>query len=95
MFADGIKVTAPGLGLIDQAYPTDKTFDPRREKHGWERFAHYLQHLNESERGKAAYKLVYAARHGEGYHNVKEKEVGTADWEVSKVLNPWKFPNRC
>ncbi|KAK4237156.1 histidine phosphatase superfamily [Achaetomium macrosporum] len=73
--------TLPGLGLIDRAYDTDEAFDPRREKHAWERFAHYLDHLNSTGDGKAMYKLIYAARHGEGYHNVKEREVGTLAWE--------------
>ncbi|KAK3291873.1 histidine phosphatase superfamily [Chaetomium fimeti] len=74
-------VTLPGLGLIDQVYETDEAFDPQREKHGWERFAHYLGHLNKTGGGKTVYKLLYAARHGEGYHNVKEREVGTPAWE--------------
>jgi hypothetical protein len=68
--------------LIDRAYDTDEAFDPRREKHAWERFAHYLDYLNTTGDGKAVYKLIYAARHGEGYHNVKEREVGTLAWEV-------------
>ena len=82
------KTTLPGLGLIDRVYETDEAFDPRREKHGWERFAHYLDHLNETGGGTAVYKLLYAARHGEGYHNVKEAEVGTAAWEVSTRPQP-------
>jgi broad specificity phosphatase PhoE len=72
----------PALGLIDRAYETDDAFDPRREKHPWERFTHYLDCLNKSSRGDTVYKLLFAARHGEGYHNVKEAEVGTAEWEV-------------
>ncbi|KAK3303628.1 histidine phosphatase superfamily [Chaetomium strumarium] len=79
---EGVSTTTlPGLGLIDRPYDTDEAFDPRREKHAWERFAHYLDHLNTTSAGKAVYKLIYAARHGEGYHNVKEREVGTRAWE--------------
>ncbi len=77
------ETTLPGLGLIDRAYETDEAFDPRQEKPGWERFAHHLNRLNEAGGGKTVYKLLFAARHGEGYHNVKEAEVGTAEWEVS------------
>jgi hypothetical protein len=69
--------------LLDRVYETDEAFDPRREKQGWERFAHYLDHLNETGGGKTVYKLLYTARHGQGHHNVKEREVGTAAWEVS------------
>jgi hypothetical protein len=68
--------------LIDRVYETDNAFDPQREKHSWERFAHYLGHLNRTGGGKTVYKLLYAARHGVGYHNVKEREVGTPAWEV-------------
>lgn len=71
----------PGLGLIDRVYETDEEFDPQREKTAWERFAHYLDHLNRPG-SRAMYKLLYAARHGQGYHNVMEAEVGTALWEV-------------
>ncbi|KAK3315545.1 histidine phosphatase superfamily [Apodospora peruviana] len=75
-------ITSPGLGLIDRSYKTDETLDPERNKHTqWERFVHYLNHLNTGGGGKVVYKLIYAARHGEGYHNVKEAEVGTIAWE--------------
>ncbi|KAK3901782.1 histidine phosphatase superfamily [Staphylotrichum tortipilum] len=74
--------TLPDLGLINRTYETDADFDPRREKHQWERFTHYLAHLNRTGRAEgASYKLLYMARHGEGYHNVKEAEVGTEAWE--------------
>ncbi|KAK3387762.1 histidine phosphatase superfamily [Podospora didyma] len=74
-------ITLPGLGLIDRVYETDATFDPRREKQHWERFAHYLDHLNSSSGDNVAYKLIYAARHGEGFHNVMETKVETVAWE--------------
>lgn len=72
--------------MIDRAYETDEAFDPGRQKQSWERFAHYLNHLNKAGNGKTKYKLLYAARHGEGYHNVQERKVGTAAWEVSICL---------
>ncbi|POS73199.1 phosphoglycerate mutase [Diaporthe helianthi] len=49
------------------------------DKHGWESFLGHIHSLNQE--GKAKYKLFYYIRHGEGYHNVKEAEVGTAEWE--------------
>ncbi|KAK4183637.1 histidine phosphatase superfamily [Podospora australis] len=77
--------TLPGLGLIDQPYPTDSDFDPEGKKQPWERFTHYLHHLNETEKGKAWHKLIYVTRHGQGYHNAKESAVGTAEWESKWV----------
>ncbi|KAK4169806.1 histidine phosphatase superfamily [Cladorrhinum sp. PSN259] len=74
--------TLPGLGLIDQEYETDSDFDPKREKTQWERFIYFLQHLQTRDAGKAMYKLIYATRHGQGYHNAKESEVGSPAWEA-------------
>ncbi|KAK4446058.1 histidine phosphatase superfamily [Podospora aff. communis PSN243] len=73
--------TLPGLGLTSRSYETDPFFDPNHQKTEWERFAHYLDHLNKTAPENVSYKLIYAARHGQGYHNVKEAEVGTIEWE--------------
>ena len=81
------KTTLPGLGLIDREYETDQDFDPQREKTQWQRFTHFIDHLNKRDAGKAMYKLIYATRHGQGYHNAKETEVGTAAWEASFSLS--------
>ncbi|KAK4122255.1 phosphoglycerate mutase-like protein [Parathielavia appendiculata] len=75
-----LATTLPGLGLIDRVYETDGKFDPQRQKAAWERFARYLDHLNRPG-SRAVYKLLYAARHGQGYHNVMEAEIGTVLWE--------------
>lgn len=82
MIAYNHQPTMPGMGLIDQPYPTDEAFDPQRSKQPWERFINLLNSWNESEKGKAAYKLIYVTRHGQGYHNAKESDVGSAEWEV-------------
>ncbi|KAK1833927.1 histidine phosphatase superfamily [Podospora conica] len=64
--------TLPGLGLIEGSFG--------ETNRGWAGFPDYLDQLN-SESDQVRYKLVFATRHGEGYHNVKEAEVGTAAWE--------------
>ncbi|KAI0386764.1 phosphoglycerate mutase-like protein [Hypomontagnella monticulosa] len=73
--------TLPSLGLISQTYETDRVFDPQYQKTQWERFIHFVDYLNKADQGKAVYKLVYVIRHGEGFHNVKEKQVGRHQWE--------------
>lgn len=73
--------TVPNLGLLDHNYSTDEAFDPRKEKPQWERLINYLYHLNHA--GASKHKLFFIIRHGEGYHNVKEAQVGRAEWEVS------------
>jgi len=71
--------TLPGLGLIRQPYESDAAVSiPSTD---WERFVYYLNQLNNSEGDNVKYKLVFAARHGEGYHNVMEAKVGTVEWE--------------
>jgi len=81
-----LETTLPGLGLISQPYESDRTFDPDGDNTDWERFAAYLDHLNRNSHPGTKYKLIYAARHGQGYHNVKESEVGTEAWEVCVVF---------
>ncbi|KAI0842609.1 phosphoglycerate mutase-like protein [Hypoxylon sp. FL0890] len=72
--------TQPGLGLIDRAYETDAVFDPEGKKTQWERLIHHLDHHNQQGEGHVQYKLLFLIRHGEGYHNVKEAEVGRDSW---------------
>ncbi|KAI2618172.1 phosphoglycerate mutase-like protein [Hypoxylon sp. NC1633] len=73
--------TQPNLGLINRAYDTDATFDPKGKKTQWERFLHFIDYQNQEGQGKAVYKLAFVIRHGEGYHNVKEAEVGRHAWD--------------
>ncbi|KAL9076066.1 MAG: hypothetical protein Q9157_003772 [Trypethelium eluteriae] len=73
--------TLPALGLLDRTYETDPDFDPHREKSQWERFGNYVAHLNRAS-SKVQYKVFYITRHGKGLHNVKEDEVGRAEWEA-------------
>jgi hypothetical protein len=70
------------MGLLNRSYPTDEAFDPAREKTQWERFANYVQYLNKMAKTGECYKVLYLARHGEGYHNVEEAVVGTPMWDV-------------
>ncbi|KAI2467554.1 phosphoglycerate mutase-like protein [Annulohypoxylon bovei var. microspora] len=88
--------TERDLGLIRRAYETDPKFNQERPNaDSWERFQYFVEHLNELGQGNASWKLIYLIRHGEGYHNVKEAEVGRAEWERnwSRVdgddLNNW------
>ncbi|KAM7184138.1 Histidine phosphatase superfamily [Naviculisporaceae sp. PSN 640] len=77
-------VTLPSLGLINKTYPGEDTLTPPtkdKESTPWERFAHHLSALNQESPPTTTYKLLYYTRHGQGYHNVKESEVGTPAWE--------------
>ncbi|KAI3321445.1 phosphoglycerate mutase-like protein [Xylariaceae sp. AK1471] len=74
-------ITTPGLGLISRTYATDADFDPTGEKTQWERFAYFLEQQNQKGNGNVQYKLIFYIRHGEGFHNVKEAQVGRDEWD--------------
>jgi hypothetical protein len=79
--------TLPSLGLLGRLYPTDdaSTQSEPHEKLAhtqWSRFKHYIEVLNKDDSLKKQYKLFYIVRHGQGLHNVKEKEVGREEWNV-------------
>lgn len=74
-----------------RSYPTDEEFDPNTQKTQWQRFEHFLRQMN-AESPNVSYKMLYVIRHGQGWHNVKEHAVGTAEWEV-RCTKFWLF--RC
>ncbi|KAI1762388.1 phosphoglycerate mutase-like protein [Hypoxylon sp. FL1150] len=70
-------VTRSGMGLINRAYDTDAAFDPERKKTQWERFVYFVEHQARQEH---RYKIIFLIRHGQGYHNLKESQVGLRAW---------------
>lgn len=87
--------TRDEFGIKEREYETDRKFWrdfaklPQEEQEArrqgasdqWLRFQYFINHLNKHGQGKAEWKVIYVLRHGEGYHNVKEREVGRAEWE--------------
>lgn len=71
---------ATNFGLLNRTYPTDIVFDPLHETTQWQRFAAQVAALNILAPRDAEYKLLYMARHGEGYHNAAESYYGTPAW---------------
>ncbi|KAI1186619.1 phosphoglycerate mutase-like protein [Nemania serpens] len=72
--------TTVNFGLINRAYPTDKEFDRHGKKTQWQRFEHYVNILNLHADRDTQYKVLFMARHGEGYHNAAETYYGTPAW---------------
>ncbi|KAG9243022.1 histidine phosphatase superfamily [Calycina marina] len=68
------------FGLIDQVYDTDADYDTTESKTQWQRFDHKVFRLNRESRRLVQYKIMFLARHGEGYHNVAESYYGTPAW---------------
>ncbi|ESZ97519.1 hypothetical protein SBOR_2066 [Sclerotinia borealis F-4128] len=73
--------TTMNFGLKDRVYDTDPEFDPERQKTQWERFENHVMKLNNQTPENVQYKVLYLGRHGEGYHNIKETEVGKEAWD--------------
>ncbi|KAI5298361.1 hypothetical protein KEM55_003480, partial [Ascosphaera atra] len=75
------------FGLIEQAYDTDEDLpgDPKNYTQ-WERFAFKLKNLNDNAPSRIQYKLIFAGRHGEGYHNAGEQKYGTTLWDCYWAL---------
>ncbi|KAI3330179.1 histidine phosphatase superfamily [Ustulina deusta] len=72
--------TAVNYGLINRSYPTDKGFDLYGKKTQWQRFEYYVDNLNRNADTNTQYKVLFMARHGEGYHNTAESYYGTPAW---------------
>ncbi|KAK9772874.1 hypothetical protein SCAR479_10384 [Seiridium cardinale] len=72
--------TTANYGLINRTYETDAEFDPHGTKTQWQRFEYYINTLNKEADHKTQFKVVYFARHGEGYHNAAETFYGTPAW---------------
>ncbi|KAI8948991.1 phosphoglycerate mutase-like protein [Xylaria longipes] len=72
--------TTVNYGLINRSYPTDKEFDRHGKKTQWQRFGHYVDTLNRKADKNTQYKVLFMARHGEGYHNAAESYYGTPAW---------------
>lgn len=81
--ADFRATTLPLLGLIDRSYETGSTTAEGDGRELWERFRGYVRELNTRSPGPTAYKVLYITRHGLGYHNVFEAQVGREAWNVS------------
>jgi hypothetical protein len=78
----GRVTTQPRFGLLPRQYPTDSDEIP--DTRDWIRFKHHVESLNRSSsKSNVSYKVLFLTRHGFGYHNKKEKEVGTPEWDVS------------
>ncbi|KAI5208156.1 phosphoglycerate mutase family protein [Aureobasidium subglaciale] len=80
--ADTFDYAKENFGLIDQAYPSDKTLEDASQKTQWQRFEHYIHDLNKNAEQGVEYKVLYLGRHGQGYHNVAETRYGTELWDV-------------
>lgn len=66
-----------GLKKIKYDSPADAPKYPKSTQ--WQRFENELTRLNGL--GEGSYKTLFLARHGQGFHNVKEARSGTLEWQ--------------
>lgn len=64
-------------------YGEDSSFGlvDRMGKHHWRKFDEKIQKLNQKKSSKDLYKVIFIARHGEGFHNLAESKYGTPMWD--------------
>nr|POF01381.1 putative phosphoglycerate mutase [Quercus suber] len=67
------------FGLLSRAYPSDEISDNTTSQ--WQRLNSYLNSLSRTAPSEVKYKLIYAGRHGQGFHNVAETFYGTEAWD--------------
>ncbi|KAJ8130526.1 hypothetical protein O1611_g3102 [Lasiodiplodia mahajangana] len=79
--------TTVNYGLINRTYPTDRQFDRSGKKTQWERFEYYVNTLNRNADKDTQYKVLFMARHGEGYHNAAESYYGTPAWNFNAYFD--------
>jgi len=77
------------FGLLNRTYPTDNTYDPTGTKTQWQRFEYWVDYLNrgDSKGDNVRFKVMFMARHGEGWHNAAESYYGTPAWNVGRLLS--------
>jgi broad specificity phosphatase PhoE len=69
------------FGLKRRSYPSDSSLPNPSELSQWQRFDHHLSALNANAPSGTTYRLLFLARHGQGYHNVGEAYYGTVMWD--------------
>jgi hypothetical protein len=75
------------FGLINQTY-TNQTDASLTQ---WQAFAREVDRLNAAAAKDTSYKLLFMARHAEGYHNAAETHYGTPEWQRHCVLERCAF----
>lgn len=78
--------TVTGLLAQDDPRTDDKTFDFIRSDFGllkssWADFRGHIDNLIKDQGEHTRYKVLYLARHGQGYHNLAEEEYGKKLWD--------------
>jgi broad specificity phosphatase PhoE len=71
---------ASNFGLINRTYPSDPSCPQDQKSTQWQRLAYYISTLNKAAAKNERYSLLFAGRHGEGYHNAAETYFGTPAW---------------
>ncbi|KDE09689.1 hypothetical protein MVLG_00093 [Microbotryum lychnidis-dioicae p1A1 Lamole] len=71
------KFNSKGYDLLDDSFGLIEQ-GPNR----WHIFHAQIDKLNREADKQTTYKVVYLARHGQGYHNLAESKYGTAAWDA-------------
>ncbi|KAJ3473178.1 hypothetical protein NLG97_g10470 [Lecanicillium saksenae] len=74
----GKLTTRPLFALTPRDYPSDADTTDKRP---WARFTEHVKALNRESPENVSYKIMFFTRHGQGYHNLKNEQVGNEAWD--------------
>lgn len=80
----------PGFFVQSDPDTDDMNFNYALQDFGlkkpWEQLIEEVDHLNETSAGNECYKVVFLARHGQGFHNIASQKFSKEDW-----MAKWRF----
>jgi len=85
--------TLPNLGLVenlDEIEGFDSIEHLKADAKPWDRVRAWIEHKNK-QTDDTQYKVLYLTRHGLGFHNAYESQVGHDAWNVSAPS--YSFPH--
>lgn len=74
------------MGLIERDYEADAPAPTPLTQ--WQKLEQFVDGLNNGAPKSVQYKVLFLGRHGEGVHNVAERQYGRKSWDVSFVKRP-------
>lgn len=80
----GKLTTRPLFALTPRDYPSDDDAGTTADRRPWARFTSHVEALNRDSPEHVSYKIMLLTRHGQGFHNLKNQEVGDAAWDVRR-----------
>ena len=73
------------------SYTQDVDSNGGRGETQWQLFENKVKRLNDESQPSVQYKVLYIARHGQGVHNVAERQYSRNEWDVRSSFSTHVF----